>query len=92
MTDIKKTIECLKELEVKATQGPWICQWGDDSYCMNTTYIATKDYGVTAPDPNEVSDDVVAVTLYQAPRIACHKHSRWDEDAQLDRGHAERPA
>ena len=67
-----------------ATPGPWFVVRGDDDHAMGAVGIATGE---------RVSDDffeygrcadhekTVAVTLWQAPRIATHQSNRWHEDA-----------
>lgn len=78
---LDRNIEALlarRELAEKATPGPWFAICSDDEMCMNTSYVATKDED--AP-PEEAYRHIVALTLYQAKRVACHQDERWNENA-----------
>ncbi|MDL2315461.1 hypothetical protein LJC59_00060 [Desulfovibrio sp. OttesenSCG-928-A18] len=77
MTTPEQRAELLALAE-KATPRPWYPQHSDDRLCMSTYYIATEDID---DDPREIHGKVVAVTLYQSERCACHDAGRWEEDA-----------
>ena len=62
----------------KATPGPWFAIHADDEMCTNASYVATKDEDAS---PEEAYRHIVALTLYQAKRVACHEDERWDENA-----------
>lgn len=65
-------------LAEKATPGPWFAIHADDEMCTNASYVATKDEDAS---PEEAYRHIVALTLYQAKRVACHEDERWDENA-----------
>ena len=65
-------------LAEKATPGPWFAIHADDEMCTNASYAATKDEDAS---PEEAYRHIVALTLYQAKRVACHEDERWDENA-----------
>ncbi len=67
-----------RALAEKATPGPWFAIHADDEMCTNASYVATKDEDAS---PEEAYRHIVALTLYQAKRVACHEDERWDENA-----------
>lgn len=68
-----------------ATPGPWYAHNPDDHYCMNVHCVTTKP---VEPDtdvlkPEEFSKEIVAMTLYQVPRVVCHDAGLWEQDAEM---------
>lgn len=65
-----------------ATPGPWAVQHVDDAYAMNATYVGTgAGAGADLLAGRAAYGQVIAITLLQEPRLACHESARWDEDA-----------
>ena len=83
MTD--EDLKRLEELANAATPGPWYAHNPDDDYCMNvfvvTTSKAEPDVGVD--ERKNDHGEVVALTLFQAPRVADHASMRWEADADF---------
>lgn len=77
----------VKTLTAGMTPGPWFVVWTDDTCSMNAVYVGTKDRGLD--HDNQIGMDgsrfgeVVAITLLQEPRLACHDSESWDANAEL---------
>jgi hypothetical protein len=55
----------LKELEAKATDGPWFNRYCDDDNHQCMTVISSKDYGPTNTGQFKDEPDTVAITFHQ---------------------------
>lgn len=68
-----------------ATPGPWKVGGCDDQQNMSAVYVFSGEGpDEVYPDADLVNDrgrSVIAVTLYQYPRIADHESQLWDENA-----------
>jgi hypothetical protein len=80
-----KELEAIKARLAAATPGPWYDHNPDDDYCMNAYTVTNSpvepDVGV-----DERTNDhkhIIALTLLQTPRVACHEDSRWEENARF---------
>lgn len=78
----------LAEIEAranKATTGPWYDHNVDDDLCMNAWCVSTSprepEMGVLSTQ--EDYGAVVAITLLQAPRLACVADRKWDNNAEF---------
>lgn len=75
----------LKEIKARcaaATPGPWYYHNPDDALCMNVVAVTTKadEPDTQQADPEEFCREIVALTLYQRPRVVCHEAELWFED------------
>ncbi len=66
-----------------ATPGPWYSHNVDDAAFMNVYLVSDSK---TEPEMGDMSGlvehgKVIALTLYQAPRVVCHADERWSENA-----------
>lgn len=78
----QEQLDKLEALTEAATPGPWYAHNTDDTSFMNVYAVTTSPIEPDFQYDNEAThEEVVAVTLFQYPRIACHKADRWDEDA-----------
>lgn len=65
-----------------ATSGPWYAHATDDEWSMNARYVSTTpgrmehdgEWGMTTG--TAPYSEVVAITLLQTPRLACHASER----------------
>lgn len=75
------------------SQGSWRVGGCDDEHNMNAVYVYSGDGPKEVyPDAGLVRDQgrsVVAVTLYQEPRIADHADGKWDANAEFIAGASE---
>ncbi len=82
-------LDKLEALAKAATPGPWYPRATDDDHWMNARFVSTKagagwqhdNRRLMSPDEN-VSDEVVAITLLQMPALACHASEQWDETTE----------
>lgn len=78
-------IERLKRLCEQATPGPWYDHNPDDDMCMNVYAVSTSpiepDVGLDHRSNDHAS--IVALTLFQSPRIVDHEAAQWDVDAEF---------
>jgi hypothetical protein len=84
---IRKRLDAMERVASEATPAPWFVRYTDDNHYMNARYVSTtkgpgRHDGLQGmgSDSNG-GEDVVAITLLQAPCLACHVAERWDEDA-----------
>ena len=81
--------DLLKDLEIceGATEGPWYARATDDDHYMNARYVGLDagpgfvHDGVCGMGGDNKSERVIAITLLQAPDLACVQDERWDENA-----------
>lgn len=85
MTLTPEARAALKALADKATPGPWYAHNPDDDMCMNVHAVSTSPIEPDVGTDYRSNDhgSIVALTLYQAPRIVCHEAGRWDTDAEF---------
>ncbi|MEK9810300.1 MAG: hypothetical protein VW362_07610 [Candidatus Nanopelagicales bacterium] len=86
MSSNKPDLDDLRRLEREATPGPWRVGHCDDEACMSVVLVHTGEppEGRSAYEwAFEHHAQVVALTLYQLPRVVDHGTKKWDENAAL---------
>lgn len=65
-----------------ATAGPWYAHNTDDNVYMNVFCVTDSPHEpATEDEPAEVwQQDIIAMMLYQSPRVACHRSEKWTEN------------
>lgn len=79
-------IEAIRKRCELATPGPWCAHNPDDRMAMNAYAVSTSKHEPTIDGALEDDNDyaeVVALTMLQSPRLACHGAQRWAEDAEF---------
>jgi hypothetical protein len=77
-------LDALDALHARCTPPPWYAHNPDDDSCMNVFAVTTRP---REPDVgwDEAQNDhaeIVALTLFQAPRVADHETAKWQENAE----------
>lgn len=72
----------LEGLAAEATPGPWYYHNTDDYACMNAVAVTTspEEPDTQMGEPEEFCREIVALTLYQSPRVVCHGARSWFAD------------
>lgn len=60
----------LKKLCSETTPGPWYPRYGDDDMAMNCRWISKNQNSKFSFIYDENSNDTIAITLLQSPRLA----------------------
>lgn len=83
MTTDSVDLEAIRRRLEAATPGPWYAHNPDDAYAMNVYCVTTspEEPDTQMGDPEEYCKEIVAMTLFQAPRVVCHDADRWEQDA-----------
>lgn len=78
-------LEPIKARLARITPAPWYSHNPDDDMFMNAFVVTNSpvepDMGKDERTNNH--EMVVAITLLQTPRVACHADSRWEENAKF---------
>lgn len=81
----EKELKAIKARADTATPGPWYSFDTDDDVHMSALGVASMDFEpwFAMPDHGNGHEHVVAMTLIQSPRFACHASGKWAEDAEF---------